>query len=137
MNINRLVIGTVVGGVTLFILGYVIWELLFADFFAANAGSAIGVMRDAQIIWAVGVGSLAYGALITLGIEGQSGTPTIVDGLKIGAVVGLLMWGGADFLLYGVMNLTNLTGTIADVVLEGVHGALGGAAIVGARKVAG
>ena len=45
MDIKRFIIGTVVGGITLFILGYVIFELAFADFFDANAGSATGVWK--------------------------------------------------------------------------------------------
>jgi hypothetical protein len=38
VDIKRFIIGTVVGGIALYILGYVIWELVFADFFEANAG---------------------------------------------------------------------------------------------------
>ncbi len=71
MDIKRLIIGTVVGAITLYILGYVIWELTLADFFAANAGSATGVERDTQVIWALALGSVSYAALLTLAI----GTP--------------------------------------------------------------
>lgn len=137
MNINRLVIGTVVSGVAMFILGFVFWELMFADFFASNAGSATGALRETQIMWAMGLGTLCYAALITLAIETRSGAPSIADGLKIGAVIGLLMWGSVDLIYYGFGNLWNLTATIADIVLEGIRGAIGGLVVVGARKVAG
>ena len=50
MDIKRLIIGTVVGGITVYILGYVIWDMLFAEFFAANAGLATGVTKDPQVI---------------------------------------------------------------------------------------
>ena len=53
MDIKRFIIGTVVGAITLYALGYLIWELAFADFFAANAGSATGVVKDPQVIWAL------------------------------------------------------------------------------------
>lgn len=137
MNINRLVIGTVVGGVAMFILDFVFWGLLFADFFASNAGSATGVLRETQVIWAMGLGTLCYAALIALAIETRPGTPSIADGLKIGAVVGLLMWGSVDLIYYGIGNLWNLTAHMTDVALEGVRAAIGGIVIVGARKVAG
>jgi len=68
VEIKRFIIGTVVGGIALYILGYVIWELVFADFFAANDGSAIGVAKDPQVIWALALGSLCYAALLTLAI---------------------------------------------------------------------
>jgi len=125
---KRLMIGSLVGMVALYAVGYVIWEMVFADFFAANAGSATGVAKDPQLIWAVALGSLLYAALITLMLESKGATSP-VDALKVGAVVGLLLWGTTDFIMFGYFNLNNLTATIADVVLEGVRGGIAGAII--------
>ncbi len=129
MDIKRFIIGTVVSAITLYILGYVIWELVFADFFAANAGSATGVYRDNPVIWALALGTLSYAALLTLAIETRAGTATIVDGLKVGAIVGFLMWFGADFIHYGIANTSNLTATIADSLLELIRAGISGAVI--------
>ena len=129
MDIKRLVIGTVAGGIALFILGYVIWNMLFTDFFAANAGSATGVAKDPQVMWAIAVGTLSYAALITLAIETRAGSTTIVEGLKVGAIVGFLMWFSADMIYYGIWNVENLTAAIADSLLELVRGGIGGAVI--------
>lgn len=128
MNIKRLVIGSVVGTVALYFLGMLIWVYLFADFFDANSGSAMGVDREAMILWSVVLGTLCYGALLTLGLE-LSGKKGIGGGLLVGAVVGALIWGTADFIFYGITNLNTLTGAVADVVLEGVRGAIGGAVV--------
>ncbi len=129
MDIKRLVIGTVAGGIALFILGYVIWNMLFTDFFAANAGSAAGVAKEPQVMWAIALGTLSYAALLTLAIGTRAGSPTIVEGLKIGAIVGFLMWFGADMIIYGVWNISNLTAAIADSLLELVRGGISGAVI--------
>ena len=129
MDTKRLIIGTIVGGIVLYILGYVIWELAFADFFAANAGSATDVFRDNPVIWAVALGTLSYAALLTFAIGTRAGTATIVDGLKIGAIVGFLMWFGSDFIHYGIANISNLTATIADSLLELVRAGISGAVI--------
>ena len=43
MDTKRFVIGTPVGGITMYLVGHLIWELAFAGFFAANAGSATDV----------------------------------------------------------------------------------------------
>jgi hypothetical protein len=138
VDIKRFIIGTVVGGITLYILGYVIFELAFADFFAANAGSATGVWKDPQVIWAIALGTLSYSALITLAIGTRAGSTTIVEGLKVGAIVGFLMWFGADLIIYGVWNLSNLTATIADSVLETIRAGIGGAVIAAVLgKIAG
>lgn len=129
MNTKRLAIGSIAGLVAVYIVGVVFWQLVFADFFAANAGSAEGVNRETPIIWAVGLGSLFYAALVTLMLEARGGTASIVDGIKGGALVGLLLWGTSDFILFGYMNLSNLTATIADTVLEAVRGGIAGGAI--------
>ncbi len=129
MDTKRLIIGTIVGGIVLYILGYVIWEMVFADFFAANAGSATGVFRDNPVIWALALGTLSYAALITLAIGTRGGSATIVDGLKVGAIVGFLMWFGSDFIHYGIGNVSNLTATIADSLLELVRAGISGGVI--------
>ena len=129
MNIKKLVIGSVVGTVALYVLGYIIWDVLFTDFFAANRGSATGVMRDTQVIWALVAGTLSYAVLITLAIQGRTGTATIMDGLKIGAIVGFLLWFTADFIIYGVANTQTLTSASADSLLELVRAGISGAVI--------
>jgi len=138
VDIKRLVIGTVAGGIALFILGYVIWNMLFTDFFAANAGSATGVAKDPQVMWAIAVGTLSYAALITLAIGTRAGSTTIVEGLKVGAIVGFLMWFSADMIFYGIWNVENLTAAIVDSLLELVRGGIGGAVIAAVlAKIAG
>lgn len=129
MNTKQFVVGIVVATVILFALGYVIWSMLFADFFAANGGGAIGVDRPEQIVWAVVVGTLAYGLLLTLGLKSRSRPDSIAEGVKVGAIVGLLVWGTADFILFGVTDMSNLTATVADTLLEGVRGAISGAGV--------
>ncbi len=138
MDIKRFIIGTVVGAITLYALGYLIWELAFADFFAANAGSATGVVKDPQVIWALALGTLSYAALLTLAIGTRAGSATIVEGLKIGAIVGFLMWFSVDFIHYGIGNVSNLTATIADSLLELIDAGISGAVIAAVLgKIAG
>ena len=138
MDIKRFIIGTVVGGITLFILGYVIFELAFADFFAANAGSATGVWKDPPVIWAIALGTLSYSALITLAIGTRAGSTTIVECLKVGAIVGFLMWFSAYMIFYGIWNVENLTAASVDSLLELVRGGIGGAVIAAVLgKIAG
>jgi len=138
MNIKRLSIGTIVGGILIFFLGYLIWDMLFAGFFEANQVPASAVLdRDTYLIWAEALGALSYALLITLGLERGSASATMVDGLKVGAVVGFLLWFTADFTLYSLRETSTLIAVIADPLLEGVRGALAGVAIVLSRKVLG
>ena len=88
----------------------------------------MGVLREAPVIWAVVIGTLLYADLVTCALE-SSGSKGIADGFKVGAIVGLLLWGTTDFILFGYQNVSTLTGTIADTVLEGVRGGIAGAVI--------
>ena len=129
MDTKRFVIGTLAGGITMYLVGYLIWDLAFADFFAANAGSAMGVIRETDLVWAIVLGTLSLAALVTLAVGRRAGSSTIVDGFKIGAIVGFLVWFGVDFIYYGFTNISNLTATIVDPLLEIVRTGIGGAVI--------
>ena len=129
MNAKQLTVGIIVGTLVSMIVGYVIWNVLAADFFASNMGSATGVMRDTQLLWAVLIGTASYTALIALALGAQSGELTIAGGLKVGAIVGFLVWFSVDFILFGVMNVDTLTSAIVDPILEAIRGGITGAAI--------
>lgn len=77
MDTKRFATGTLVGGVILYVAGFLIFDLAVAGFYAANAGSATGVARDPQLVWAVALGSLSYAALITLAIGTRAGSSNI------------------------------------------------------------
>jgi hypothetical protein len=129
MNAKQLAVGIIVGTVVSMIVGYVIWDVLAADFFASNMGSATGVMRDTQLLWAVIIGTVSYTTLIALALGAQSGELTIAGGLKVGAIVGFLVWFSVDFILFGIMNVDTLTSAIVDPILEAIRAGITGAAI--------
>jgi hypothetical protein len=129
MNTKQWVVGTVGGGVVLFVVGYIIFDMLLGDFYAANGGSATGVEREPQILWAIAVGALAYAALVLYALKAQAATPTMASGMKVGATVGFLIWLCADFTLYGITNMNNLTLTIVDPLAELVRGGITGAVL--------
>jgi len=138
VDIKRFIIGTVVGAITLYILGYLIFDLAFAEFYAANAGSATGLVKDPQVIWAIALGTLSYAALLTFAIGTRAGPTTIAEGLKIGAIVGFLLWFTVDFILYGIFNISNLTATLVDPLLEVIRAGNSGAVIAAVLgKIAG
>ena len=128
MDMKRLLTGTIVGGILMYGLGWLIWGTLFADFFAANAGSATGVAREPAILWAQVVGNLALAALFTMAII-KTGASSVADGAKVGAITGFLVWLGVDFVHYAHSNISNLTATLADPALELVRTAIVGAGI--------
>ena len=129
MDARRLVIGTLLGGIVVYALGYLIFILAFGSFYTANVGTATGVIRDPEIMWAVLVGSCAYAALITVMIGITGGAVSTGEATKRGALVGFLLWVTADFIFYGATNVQNLTRTAVDPVLELVRGGISGGII--------
>lgn len=130
MDMKRLAIGTLVGGIIVRVVGYLIFTLAFGSVYAANIGATNGVARDPRIEWAIFVASFAYAALITVMID-VTGRRAITTGeaVKRGATVGFLLWVTADFTIYGSTNTQTLTITALDPVLELIRGGISGVII--------
>lgn len=129
MDMKRLAIGTIVGGITMHIVGYLMFDLALVSFYAANDAASATFHRDVNLQWSIGVGNLAFGALLALCITNRSMLPTIASGLMTGAVVGLLVWLGVDFTFYGYQSRWTFGLTLVDPLLAGTQMAIAGAVI--------
>ena len=126
MDAKRVAIGTVVGGVTMFLVGYLIWNIVL-DYWNASFVEA-GVARETQLLWVNALSNVLAAALLTFTIE-RGGSSTIGGGVKIGAIVGFLVWGGVALVHYADMTIFDLTATILDPLLAGVEFGIGGGVI--------
>ncbi len=129
MDIKRVAIGTIVGGITLYVLGYLIFELAFGPFYAANGGSAVGVFRSPVFQWAIAVGNFSFALLYTLALETRAGAPSIANGFITGATIGFLALFGIDAIHYGFTNLFRYIVVIVDPLLSAIHSGIAGAVI--------
>jgi hypothetical protein len=133
---SRSVIATVVGGVVFFLLGYVFYGLIFADFFAQNVGSATGLAKspgDMNFI-ALFLGNLSGAALLTVIFGHWGNIKSFAEGAKAGAIIGLLISLSWDLVMYGTTNAMNLAATLIDPIIGAVMMAIVGgivAAILG------
>ena len=126
MDGRRLLMGVVVGGIAMFGLGWVIFELAFGSFYDANSNLPASAVRDTSILWATVAGSVALAVLVTFAIT-WAGATSFGSGFKIAAIVGFLLWLGVDLLRYSFIDGQNLTVTLLDPVLEIVRTGLVGA----------
>lgn len=131
MDIRRLALGTLVGAATLSGVGYLIFGVVLPDFYTnfMNAGSATGVARQPMLWWAIALGMLSYGLLVALAIETRGSSITIRTGAMIGGLVSFLSWCTADFILYGISNVGNVSGILLDPLLEALPGAAAGSVL--------
>lgn len=129
MSTKKFVLATLAGGITVFVLGGLIYGLLAASFFEANQGSAVGVMRETPDYVHLFLGQLVFGALLTVIIGKWVGQTGAGAGLRIGAIAGLLFGLGIDLTMFGVTNISNITATLVDPILVAIQLGLGGAVV--------
>jgi hypothetical protein len=128
MAMQRLLIGTVVGGIVLTLFGYLVFGYLTIDFFAANAGTATGVAKMPFNFVALVIGQLAWAAMLTMILRWAS-VRSIGQGVMVAGLSGLLIFLGVDLTFYATQNVQNLTATLADPVLSAIVFAVAGGAI--------
>lgn len=122
------IMATLAGGVAVFVMGFLLYGLALADFFANNAGTATGVMKEAPLMWSLILGQVILAAFLVM-IMGWRGDSSAGAGLKTGALVGLILGFALDFTFYGVANASNLTATLVDPVVFMIQLGVGGAVI--------
>ena len=133
MTTKQFGLATLAGGVTLFVLGYLIYGIALADFFTSNSGSATGVGRVEPVYWALGLGQLVFGAILALVINKWVQASSTIGALKAGATIGgsagFLMALAFDLTIYGTTNISNVLVTVVDPFLALVQMGVAGAII--------
>jgi len=99
-----------------FAVGFVLsglWHvLLMADFYESNAAGAV---REAPVFWVIGLAYLLVGFIMAyMYPKGYEGGSPIGEGLKFGAIIGLLWWFASNLVLYGALE-----GTFTVVLVDG------------------
>jgi len=127
MNMKKILIGGISGGVAFFLLGWLCYGILFKDLMAAGAGSAPGVERtdEEMNLAAIFIGNLMWGFLFSV-VFSWSKHDGLMSGLFMGAVVGFLMNAGSDFIMYGTSNLMTLNGALTDILVGTILATLAG-----------
>ena len=109
--------GTIFGGIAYFLLGWLVYGILLMDFSAANYNQCLNRADGVMIWWALIASNFVLGLFLTLVLK-WSGAKGILDGLKTGALFGLL-WSVAMSLSYYSMTTmyNNFTALIVDVLV--------------------
>ena len=131
MDIKKLVIGGITGGILYFFLGWLVYGNLLAEFMKTHPGTVTGVeraMEDMNWMYLV-IGSLLSGFLIAF-IFVKGNVDSLMNGLVTGVILGLLMSAAFDTIMYATTNIISKKMMLADVLASGaVSGIVG--AIVG------
>ncbi len=126
---NKILISGVLGGIVIFLLGWLFYGMLFMDMMASYSGTATGVSKDPMELGYIFFGNVITGILYAWIFSKWTGAIDMMKGLQLGFIFGLLSSAGSDLVTYGTTNLAMMNGILLDVVLMGVMGAAAGAVI--------
>ena len=125
MDTKKLLLGTVAGGVTYFILGFLIYGVMLAGMMQ---GPCMRAETD-MVWWAMIAGNLGYAFLLSY-VFLRAGIGTLGAGLQAGAVVALVVALSVDLMMYATtMVIPDMMGIAVDVGASTVLGAGAGAVI--------
>ena len=128
MKIGTL-LGALVGGTLMFLIGFLFFGILFADYFRANAIQYAGLEKDPPVMWAIFLFNLAWGALIAFVLD-YAGRGGWAEGAKVGAIVMFILAVGMDLEFHAFMNLhKDLAPMLLHVLIVTFMGAVSGAAV--------
>lgn len=127
----RVLAATVVGGITIFVLGFLIYGLLLDPYMKANMVEYAGLVKDPPG-WAALVGAnMANALLFAFIFDKWAGIKTFVGGLKGGAIIMFLISLTLDLQFMAFMNLWKggPLPVVVDIIGATVLGALAGGVI--------
>lgn len=126
----KLIRGTIFGGIVFFFLGWLIWGILLTNVMANLMDSTLNRPDDGMIWWAIILSNLIYALLLSLVLK-WSGAKSAVDGLKTGALFGLLYALSVDLGMYSMTTMIkSVSGVVVDALMYIVVSALIGLVIV-------
>ncbi|MFN8265886.1 MAG: hypothetical protein U0T11_07425 [Chitinophagaceae bacterium] len=130
MNSKKLVIGGIIGGVVIFLAGWLIYGILLMDYMAHHSRMSSGAFRSEteMIMWAMALGNLGFGFLISF-LLSKLNVNDLKGGLIYGALLGLFISFSMDMMLYAQLNIWGKGAIVADVIGSTIMFAIAGAVI--------
>jgi hypothetical protein len=126
MKTQKILVGTLTGGVVLFLLGWLIYGILLKDYMAANCNTEGSRPMDQMIWWALILSNFTWGLLLSTCIY-WFGVFSPSAGGRVGAVLGLLTGLAFDLGMYSMTTMyLNANVIIVDVIAYVIMFALAG-----------
>ena len=119
MNVKNFIVGGIVGGITNFLLGWLVYGILLNDPTAPNAGK-----ENLPVIFA---GCMTFGFIIAYIFSQGEGITKCVPGMKVAAGVGLLMsiWFDCFYHMYDAVDYKmTAMGAVISLILAAIVGAV-------------
>lgn len=131
MDYKKLVLGTLAGGIVYFLLGYLVYGMLMADFFAGHTVAGLAKSEEEMKFYPLAMGNFAHAALLAYIFIKWANVKSFGEGATAAAVIGLLMAAGFDLVMYDTAKIMSIVGIGVDIIVYTIMTAIVGG-IVGA-----
>jgi len=129
MNTNKIVIGTIAGGVAFFLLGWLIYGMLLTEFMKANYNQCAMKPMEDMIWWAMILSNLVWALLYAM-LFSWTNTSTLMSGAKMGFIIGFLIILSFDLSFYAMSNMFfGRRALCVDILAGTITSTIGGAVI--------
>ena len=126
---KRYVVGTIVGGATLFLFGFLIYVLLIPDPKFAHGSAAAVANKAAPNLPPIIVAELLFGFLLTRALLKSGAIGNAGSAAATGAMIGGLVALAYSLLIFGTTELISVQGVLYEAVTWAVRWAIAGAAV--------
>jgi len=122
---KRIIVATVAGGAALFLLGFLVYDLLLGVWMKTQMVEYKGLMNETPNFVTLIVANVVWALLVALIFDRWASISTFLGGLIGGAMISFLMALYFDLMNVSFMNLyTGSTAVLVDVIAFTVIGAL-------------
>ncbi len=126
---TKTIIAIVVGSISAFLLGWLVWGILLADYYKANMIEYPGMMIDPPILWAIFISNIV-GTTLLAWLFGKMNVNSMMGGFQAGAIIYFFIALSYSLMFYSMMNwYANTTVMIVDVIVNAVFGGIIGAIV--------
>ena len=126
----RVLAATVAGGVTYFLLGFLIWGLFLEEAMKPNMNVYPGLMNEVPVWAPLIIANLVTAFLFAYILDNWAQVRTFAAGAKAGAIIAFLQALSFQLMFMAFMNLhKNYMPPVVDVLVSTVMGAITGGVI--------
>ncbi len=129
MNINKMLLGALAGGVAYFLLGWLVYGMLLANTFAPSEETLAVIAKEEFGMVAMLVSCLAYGLLLAYVYARWANISTFATGAKAGAIIGALTSLWINMSMFAMYNFVTIENALIDLVVHAAVSALVGGVI--------
>ena len=126
---KRYLVGTIVGGASLFLLGYLIYVVLIPNPTFANGSAAALADRARPYLKPIVLGELLFGFLLTRALTKSGAIGNMGSAAKTGALIGGVVALAFSLLTLGTTELITVQGVLYEAVTWAVRWAIAGAVV--------